>query len=170
MVKNKRHVVDTTWTHCIPASVDSPDTLWTQHGHNVSSGETVACHVVDTLWTHRVTHSDAWGARCGHNMDTPCHESRAQNVTRCSHVVDTLWTHRTGKQHRSTEEGYVSTRNHAQQINRQNVFLNPYSPAGGKKEKHDSPATPIRMRKTVLIVLITFQATQTRVDHRVDPC
>jgi len=84
--------------------------------------------------------------------------------------VQTTYVHRTGEQHRSTEGGYVSARNRAQQINRQNVFLNPYSPAGGKKEKHDSPATPIRMRKTVLIVLITFQATETRVDHRVDPC
>jgi hypothetical protein len=84
--------------------------------------------------------------------------------------VQTTYVHRTGGEHRSTEGGYVSTRNHAQQINRQNVFLNPYSPAGGEKEKHDSPATPIRVRKTVLIVLITFQAPETRVDHRVDPC
>ena len=84
--------------------------------------------------------------------------------------VQTLYVHSRLDQRRSTKGGYVSARNHAQQINRQNAFLNPYSPAGGKKEKHDSPATPIRMRKTVLIVLITFQATETRVDHRVDPC
>ena len=84
--------------------------------------------------------------------------------------VQTTYVHRTGDQHRSTEGGYVSARNHAQQINRQNVFLNPYSPAGGKKEKHFPPATPYTYRKTVLIVLITFQAPQARVDHRVDPC
>jgi hypothetical protein len=81
-----------------------------------------------------------------------------------------LWTHRTGKHRRSTKGGCVSTWNHAQQINRQNAFLNPYSPAGGEKEKHDSPATPYTYRKTVLIVLITFQASQLGVDHRVDPC
>jgi hypothetical protein len=81
-----------------------------------------------------------------------------------------LYVHSRLDQRRSTKGGYVSARNHAQQINRQNAFLNPYSPAGGEKEKHDSPATPYTYRKTVLIVLITFQATETRVDHRVDPC
>ena len=84
--------------------------------------------------------------------------------------VQTMYVHQTGDQHRSTEGGYVSARNHAQQINTQNEFFNPYSPAGGKKEKHFPPATPYTYRKTVLIVLITFQTPEARVDHRVDPC
>ena len=84
--------------------------------------------------------------------------------------VQTLYVHSRPDQRRSTKGGCVSAWNHAQQINRQNAFLNPYSPAGGKKEKHDSPATPYTYEKTVLIVLITFQASQLGVDRRVDPC
>ena len=62
----------------------------------------------------------------GHTFETVQRRQRMYGV-------QTTYVHRTGEQHRSTEGEYVSTRNHAQQINRQNVFLNPYSPAGGKK-------------------------------------
>ena len=157
------HVVDTTYPEAPRVGRCGVSTLWPRCGHKRQAGAGDWVGVVSTLWT-----------RCGHTTSSV----KRSGGIRCVHVVDTLWTHFGPVSVRSTainKEGVAKCIESRATLQHGKRDSQPLQSNGGEKRKTYSPFLSIYMRKTVLIVLITFGGRESvlrillirvdRVDH-----